>query len=250
MNREGGKGLARRIGALLCALPYEAVWGMYFLATVLLPLVVPSHAVGRPPRGPCLFCVTHVGSFDPLFVVRHSRRWRARALFHVDERHPWLRFFYQAFFRFRVTRDPREKGSLNARTVAAAVRYLAGGGSVMVFPEGHLYWEGRLYPGVAKLAHRSGAPIVPVLLGNAYVYRPGAEEEPLGRMCLRILRETRRLGGVAVHFAPPILPDPSRPEGEDVERMMRQVERVFREFYRDAYALPGPRWIAPQREGA
>jgi len=223
---------------------------MYFLATVLLPLVVPSHAVGRPPRGPCLFCVTHVGSFDPLFVVRHSRRWRARALFHVDERHPWLRFFYQAFFRFRVTRDPREKGSLNARTVAAAVRYLAGGGSVMVFPEGHLYWEGRLYPGVAKLAHRSGAPIVPVLLGNAYVYRPGAEEEPLGRMCLRILRETRRLGGVAVHFAPPILPDPSRPEGEDVERMMRQVERVFREFYRDAYALPGPRWIAPQREGA
>jgi len=250
VNREGGKGLARRIGALLCALPYEAVWGMYFLATVLLPLVVPSHAVGRPPRGPCLFCVTHVGSFDPLFVVRHSRRWRARALFHVDERHPWLRFFYQAFFRFRVTRDPREKGSLNARTVAAAVRYLAGGGSVMVFPEGHLYWEGRLYPGVAKLAHRSGAPIVPVLLGNAYVYRPGAEEEPLGRMCLRILRETRRLGGVAVHFAPPILPDPSRPEGEDVERMMRQVERVFREFYRDAYALPGPRWIAPQREGA
>ncbi|MBC7220455.1 1-acyl-sn-glycerol-3-phosphate acyltransferase [Candidatus Bipolaricaulota bacterium] len=250
MNPRGGRRLARRIGALLGALPYEAVWCVYFLAAVLLPLVVPSRAVGRPPRGPCLFCVTHVGSFDPLFVVRHSGRWRARALFLVDERHPWLRFFYQAFFRFRVTRDPREKDSLNARTLAAAVRYLKGGGSVMVFPEGYLYWAGRLYPGVAKLAHRSGAPIVPVLLGNAYVYRPGAEEDPLGRMFVRILRETRRLGGVVVRFAPPILPDPSRPEGEDVDRMMREVERVFGEFYRDAYARPGPRWIAPPRERA
>lgn len=224
---------------------------MYFAVILfILPLVVRSRRVGQPPQGACLFCVTHVGSFDPLFVIRHSRRWRMRAVFQMDERHPKLRFFYQAFFRLRVSQNEKEKDLLNRETLAAAVRYLQRGGSVMVFPEGHRYWEGRLYPGAARLAHRAGVPLVPALLANAYVYRPGAEEDPLMRMCLRILRETRRLGGVAVHFAPPILPDPSRPEGEDVDRMMRQVERVFGEFYRDAYALPGPRWIAPQREGA
>ncbi len=160
----------------------------------------------------------------------------------MDEHHPWLRFFYQAFFRFRVTGDPREKGSLNARTLDAATRYLRRGGSVMVFPEGHRYWEGRLYPGAAKLAHRSGVPIVPVLLGNAYVYRPGAEHDPLFRMLGRIVKETRRQGCVVVQFGEPIQSDPSQPEAEDVDRMMRAVERSFGEFYRTCYGLSGPTW--------
>ncbi len=219
------------------------MWLAYLAAIVfLLPVVTRSRREGQVPRGPCLFCVTHVGSFDPLFVIRHSHRWRMRALFHADERHPLLRFFYQAFFRLRVAQDPALKDTLNEQTLAAAVRYLRSGGSVMVFPEGHRYWEGRLYPGVAKLAHWAGVPIVPVLLANAYVYRPGAEEAPLYRMVWRILRETRRQGGVVVRFADPIPPNPSLSERSDVERMMGVIERVFAVFYREAYGLPGPRW--------
>lgn len=218
---------------------------VYLVAIVfVLPVVTRSRREGGVPGTPCLFCVTHVGSFDPLFAIRHSRRWRMRALFHVDERHPWLRFFYQAFFRLRVARDPAVKDSLNQGALAAAVRYLQGGGSVMVFPEGNRYWEGRLYPGVAKLAHRAAVPIVPVLLGNAYVYRPGAEADPLPRMLWRILRETRRRGGVVVHFADPILPDPAAEEQEDVERMMGTIERVFGVFYQDEYGIRGPVWRA------
>lgn len=243
MGRDGKSPPVRGVGRLLLAPICEAVWLLYLLAALLLPLAVGVEAVGRVPSGACLFCVTHVGSFDPLFVVRCSRRWRARALFQVDERHPWLRFFYQAFFRLRVSQDPKERGSLNPQTVACAARYLRRGGSVLVFPEGHEYWKGRLYGGVAVLAHRSGVPIVPVLLGNAYVYRPGAEDDPLGRMFLRILRETRRRGKVTVEFALPIPPDTSLPEEEDVDRMMREVERVFGEFYHRELGRPGPRWV-------
>ncbi len=243
MPPDRGRSALVRVWAALRTLPYEAVWSVYLcLILCVLPWVVPSRAVGGIPSGACLFCVTHVGSLDPLFLVRHSRRWRLWALFTVDERHPWLRFFYQAFFRFRVDPDRAAKGALHSQTLAAAVACLRRGGSIMVFPEGHRYWEGRLYAGVAKLAHRAGVPIVPVLLANAYVYRPGAEEAPLHRMVWCILRETRRQGGVVVHFADPIVPNPSLSERNDTERMMGLIERVFTVFYQEAYGLPGPRW--------
>lgn len=219
------------------------MWLTYVaVIVVLLPRVARSRRSGRVPDGACILCVTHVGSFDPLFVVRESRRWRMKAVFQVDERYPFLGFLYHAAWRFRVTQDPERRRILNPQTLATMVRYLQRGGSVMIFPEGHRFWERRLYPGVAQVAHRSGVPIVPVGLENAYVYRAGAEHDPLFFTLRRIVRETRRRGYVVVRFGEPIQPDPSQPEAEDVDRMMRAVERSFGEFYRTCYGLSGPTW--------
>lgn len=234
---------ARRFSDFLLVIPRELVWLTYIAAVAfLLPLVVRSRRVGDIPGGACIFCVTHVGSFDPLFVVRQSRRWRMKAVFKGDERYPFVGFLFQAIWWFRVTQDPERKRILNPRTMAAVVRYLQRGGSVMIFPEGHRFWERSLYPGVAQVAHRSEVPIVPVGLENAYVYRPGAEHDPLFRMLGKAVKETQRRGCVVVRFDAPIHPDPSQPEGEDVDRMMRAVERSFSEFYRMCYGLPGPTW--------
>jgi len=111
------------------------------------PSVGGAVAAVRPRAGQaCVLCVTHVGSFDPLFVVRASRRWRMKAVFQVDERYPFLGFLYHAVWRFRVTQDPERRRILNPQTMDMLVRYLQRG-SVMIFAEGHRFWERRLYPG-------------------------------------------------------------------------------------------------------
>lgn len=232
-----------RIKPTALFIPWELVWFVYIGTTLFaLRLIARSRRIGVVPKHACVFCATHVGGFDPLFVVLQSRRWRMKALFTGDERYPFVRFLFQAVWRFRVSQDPERKAVLNPQTLAAAVRYLERGGSVMVFPEGHRFWERKLYPGVAQIAHRSGVPIVPVGLENAYVYRVGAEHDPLLRAVRRIVRETHRRGCVGVRFGKPILPDPSLSEAEDVDRMMRAIERWFGEFYLTCYRLPGSTW--------
>lgn len=236
-----------RIRPLALFVPWEVVWLLYVLTIlVILPCIVRSKRCGTVPRQACIFCVTHVGGFDPLFVVRASRRWRMRAVFKGDERYPFVAFLFESVWRFRVSHDPEHKTALNVQTLDAVVRYLRGGGSAMIFPEGHQFWEGRLYPGVARVAHRANAPIIPVGLENARVYYPGAERNPLLRAVHRIIRETHRRGWVGVRFGEPIYPDSSQSEVEDVDRMMRAIERWFGEFYRTCYGLLGPTW-SPNR---
>lgn len=219
------------------------MWLLYVgIILFVLPIVARSKRRGTVREEACVFCVTHVGGFDPLFLVRESRRWRMKALFMGDERYPFVGFLFQAVWRFRVSQDPERKAGLNPQTLDAVVRYLQRGGRVMIFPEGHRFWERKLYPGVAQIAHRSGVPIVPVGLENAYIYRPGAEHDPLFRAVRRIVRETHRRGCVGVRFGEPIHPDPSLSEAEDVDRMMRAIERWFGEFYLTCYRLPGPTW--------
>ncbi|MBC7092467.1 1-acyl-sn-glycerol-3-phosphate acyltransferase [Candidatus Bipolaricaulota bacterium] len=234
-----------RLGSFLLAPIREVIWLFYVGAILLLPTLVRSEKRGQVPRGPCLFCVTHVGNFDPLFVVRQSRLWRMKAVYQVDKPYPLVRFLYRSFWRFRVTQDPGLKPILNPRTVAEVVRYLRRGGRVMIYPEGYRCWERRLYPGVAVIAHRAGVPIVPVGIENGYTLRPERETEPLFRVVRQVIRDYRRLGRVTVHFGGPIFPDPSRAEAEDVPRLMRAVETAFQDFYRRFYGLPGPVWAPP-----
>lgn len=221
---------------LLIRLNYAA------MCRFLIPLVFRVEGVGKPPPPPCVLAVTHVGTFEPMFVAYAGRCWWAKALFAVDPRYPFLRFIYGAFWGFEVTTDPERKKWLNPRSLSRAVEYLRRGGVVMVFPEGERFWERVLYPGAAVLARRAGVPLVPVGLENAYCYHPQAEAQSLLRAAWRIIQETRKKGTIRVHFSPPILPDPTLPEREDVDRMMRKVADAFGEYYGRFYGLPRPTW--------
>jgi 1-acyl-sn-glycerol-3-phosphate acyltransferase len=216
------------------------LWWPYGLALLFLPLLVRVKAVGERPRPPCVLAVTHTGGLEPLYVAKAARFWRMPALFSVDPRHPFLRPFYWAFWQFEVRKDERE---FNRRTLKKAVEYLKNKGMLMVFPEGARFWEGRLYPGAAVLAKRAGVPLIPVGLENAYVYEPGAENLSFLKGSWRVLKKTKQLRFVRVHFGEKILPDPGLPEWEDVERMMQELEKAFRRFYQDFYGLPGPVWL-------
>lgn len=227
----------------------ELFWLGYILSILVLTTLVRTKRVGPRPTRPCVLAVTHVGGFEPLFVTRASAHWRGWALYTMDWPNTLVRFLCRAFWRFGVTQDPARKHIVNPKTLERAVRYLQGGGSLMVFPEGDRFWERRLYRGGALLAKRAGVPLIPVGLENALVYEPGAENLPIWRGFPRALRKTLRKRWIAVHFGEPIRPNPNLPEEEDVERMMRELEHAFHEFYQKFYGLPGPVWISPKRAG-
>lgn len=235
--------------ALLSRIAQEFFWFWYFCFIVFLAGVVRIRRKGVKPPRPCVLAVTHVSGygFDPLFVTWASRHFRGFALYSRDRPGRFVRFLSQSFWRFGVTQDPKKKAIVNQETLEAAVKYLGQGGSLMVFPEGDRFWEKRLYPGAAVLAKRAQVPLIPVGIENAPTYEPGVENIPILHGISRAFWKTLRKRWVAVHFAEPIWPDPSLSEDEDVDRMMRELERVFREFYQKFYGLPGPVWIRPKR---
>ncbi|MFN3346480.1 MAG: lysophospholipid acyltransferase family protein [Candidatus Bipolaricaulaceae bacterium] len=227
----------------------ETCWLGYWLCMWVLTTLVRTRRFGPRPQRPCVLAVTHLGGFEFFFVTRASGHQRGWALYSLDRPNPIVRFLSRAFWRFGVTQDPKRKHIVNPRTLAEAVRYLKNGGSLMVFPEGARFWERKLYPGAAVLAKRAGVPLIPVGLENALVHKPGEENLPLWQGFPLALWRTVRKRWIAVHFADPILPDPTLSEEEDVDRMMRALERAFREFYQKFYGLPGPVWLSPKKAG-
>ncbi len=238
-----------RVGEILILPVLELFWLGYFSFGFVLTTFVRTKRVGPRPVRPCVLAVTHVGGFEPLFVTRASGHWRGWALYTMDWPSPFVRFLCRAFWRFGVTQNPARKRLVNPNTLERAVRYLKGGGSLMVFPEGDRFWERRLYRGAALLAKRAEVPLIPVGLENALVYEPGGENLPIWRGFPRTLWKTLKKRWIAVHFAEPIRPDPNLPEEEDVERMMRELERAFRNFYQRFYGLPGPVWVSRKKAG-
>ena len=103
--------------------------------------------------------------------------------------------------------------------VAAAREVIDAGGVFTVFPEvgppSALGAIRRLSPGVAYFALRTGAPIVPLVIG-------GNDELYLGRrLCLRVLHSVtaRELGGLATDEP---LPEPGTPAERDLTRRITE----------------------------
>jgi 1-acyl-sn-glycerol-3-phosphate acyltransferase len=121
------------------------------------------HGAGRiPPSGPLVIIANHVTYFDPVWIgVRCYRTLRYMA---------WDRLFVfppaGALLRwcgaFPVSLDNPEG---NAYRTALGI--LAGGGALLMFPEGGRSPDGtlmRFKPGAANLAIRTGATLLPVAI--------------------------------------------------------------------------------------
>ncbi len=221
---------------------WEAVRLLYLaLVVLILPRLCVIRCQGEIPKGGALLAVTHVGGLDPDIVLYVTRNWQMRAVY--GQRTPRVaNFLLQSIWRFGVTQDPQKKAAVNPKTALEVVRYLRKGGQVMIFPEGHRPWEGRLYPGAAVLAHRAGVPLIPVGLEGPDLRMPEIHELPPPRGLWRVAQEVRKHGTITVHFGPPIWPQPDIAEEEDVQRMMQGLEQAFDNFYRTFLGQPGPRW--------
>ncbi|HVW32988.1 MAG TPA: lysophospholipid acyltransferase family protein [Acidimicrobiia bacterium] len=106
---------------------------------------------------------------------------------------------------------PMERTKVNRRSAEMALELLAGGWSLVIFPEGGRSpdgWAQEFRGGAAYLAVRSGRPVVPVYLdGTRHVWPKGQ----------RLPRPYK----VTVTFGTPLSPD----SGEDARRLAGRIER-------------------------
>lgn len=127
-----------------------------------------------PRSGPAILVAYHRSWLDPPLLGAASAR-PVHFLILDDVYHKrWARWFYRWMRAIPVSSDPA--GSLSA--VREAMRRLQSGEVIGIFPEGRVFSQeqpGEFRPGVALLARRSGAAVVPVHIQGS------AEAWPRGR---------------------------------------------------------------------
>ena len=185
--------------------------------------------IGRLPDGPAILAANHRSFMDSIFlavVVDRPVSFLAKAEYFDRRRTAWL---------FRSTGQiPLRRGSPSGarRALDEALEVLAHGGTVGVYPEGTRSRDGLLHRGnlgPARLAARSGAPIVPVgLVGTHDVQTPDQRVPRVGKP-------------VTVRFGSPLRLDPRSASCRDdlrdaTDEMMSDIAALCGQEYVDRYS--------------
>jgi len=173
-----------------------------------------------PRRGGVIIAANHISACDEVFTPMCARRqvyYFAKAEYFTGTglRGRAVASVFYALGQVPVDRrDPRAA----AATLDIGAELLAGGKALGIYPEGTRSPDGRLHKfrtGVARLALRSGVPVVPVgLVGTDKVLPSGQ-------------RRWRR-APVSVRFGPP-LDFSGRAHDERSARVLREVSETIRE---------------------
>lgn len=163
-----------------------------------------------PQQGPVILAVNHRSFMDSIFlplVIRRRVTFVAKAEYFDDKKTAW---FFRGVGQIPIR---REGGSASERALASATEVLEQGGVFGIYPEGTRTRDGYLHrghTGVARLALRTGAPIVPVgMIGTD-------EIQPTDKKMPRVLRT------LEIRFGSPISID--RYSGREHDRLaLRQI---------------------------
>lgn len=182
-------------------------------------------------EGGALLAVCHVSHLDPVFVsvmVRRRVSWMARAEFY---RKPLWTVFLNRTGAFPVHRQGKALPGIRC-----ALRKLAAGEMVGIFPEGEIMRGkdsvvrgGAIRRGIGLLAARSGCPVVPVVVAGTHRLNRVLPWLPakMGRLSI--------MAGPALH-APA---DGHRRAGR--EAFANRLEQAFVTLYEDLRReYPGP----------
>jgi 1-acyl-sn-glycerol-3-phosphate acyltransferase len=183
-------------------------WIIKGVLTPVLRVLFRVHVEGRahiPRRGPVILAANHRSFLDSIFiplVVRRRVTFVAKAEYFDDRKTAW---FFRGVGQIPIR---REGGSASERALRSAQEVLDRGGVFAIYPEGTRTRDGLLHrghTGVARLALRTGAPIVPVgLVGTDEVQPVDAKLPRVGRR-------------VTIRFGAPI--DPARYRGAADDRL-------------------------------
>ncbi len=159
-------------GTLLGALAYRVIRG---LAWLLAHLVCRYRVSGRehvPTKGALLIVANHLSWFDPLLLslITTRRVW----FFTKAEMFGWPIVGWLCKITGQI---PVHRGAGDRIALERALSYLRDGRAIVFFPEGTVERQEQMiaaHPGIAMLALRSGATLLPVAhTGTRRVLRSG-----------------------------------------------------------------------------
>jgi 1-acyl-sn-glycerol-3-phosphate acyltransferase len=209
-------------------------WAIKVVMTPVLRVTYRVRVEGKehlPKRGPVILAANHRSFLDSIFlplVVGRRVTFVAKAEYFDDRKTAW---FFRGVGQIPIRRSG---GSASEGALEAATEVLEGGGVFGIYPEGTRTRDGfthRGHTGLARLARRTGAPIIPVGL-------VGTDEcQPTDKKLPRLFRD------VSIRFGAPVAPE--RYAASDDGLALRQItDEVMFEIvqlcgcyeYRDTYA--------------
>jgi 1-acyl-sn-glycerol-3-phosphate acyltransferase len=191
-----------------------------------------------PTDGPAILCPNHISFIDSMFVPAVLDR-RVTYVGKAEYLDSWkTRRLMPALGMIPID---RKGGNAAQAALDAAARVLERGELFGIYPEGTRSRDGRLHKGhtgAARLALRTGAPIIPVgIIGTR-------EIQPADAVMPRLFREA------SVRFAPPIHVDRYRDRASDklilrqiTDEVMYEIRNLTGQEYVDAYATKKPESI-------
>ncbi|MCZ7536454.1 MAG: 1-acyl-sn-glycerol-3-phosphate acyltransferase [Acidimicrobiia bacterium] len=157
-------------------------WVVKGVLTPLLRVLYRVKVEGRqniPRTGPVILAANHRSFLDSIFlplVLRRRVTFVAKAEYFDDPKTAW---FFRGVGQIPIR---REGGSASERALESAAEVLQAGGVFAIYPEGTRTRDGYLHrghTGVARLALRCGAPIVPVGMIGTDEIQPVDRKLPL-----------------------------------------------------------------------
>jgi 1-acyl-sn-glycerol-3-phosphate acyltransferase len=221
------------------ATPYAGVVGYWltkYLLTPFLRLFYRIRVEGHenvPRRGPAILASNHISFCDSFFlplVIRRRVTYVAKAEYFENWKVAW---FFRANGHIPVRRGA---GADWKRAIESAAEVLDGGGLFAIYPEGTRSKDGRLHrghTGVAMLALRTRAPIVPIgFIGTD-------QAQPVGAKMMRPFKR------VTIRIGPPLdFSEYAERAGQRVLRgvtdtVMTEIQRLSGQEYTGHYAPLG-----------
>jgi 1-acyl-sn-glycerol-3-phosphate acyltransferase len=170
-------------------------WVIKIILTPVLRIGCRIRVEGKehvPDSGPVILASNHRSFLDSIFiplVIPRRVTFVAKAEYFDDKRVAW---FFRGVGQIPIR---REGGSASERALQSAMEVLEAGGVFGIYPEGTRTRDGKLHrghTGVARLALRTGAPIIPMgLVGTD-------EVQPIDSKLPRLFRTVR------IRFGEPI----------------------------------------------
>lgn len=173
------------------AKPWPRETSLFRLAHVIVPALLRAlfrfrvEGLERYPSGPAVLVANHPSALDPLFLAAAVPD---RVLFLAAEEFLALRLVGWVMRTYGCI--PVRRGEVDLGAVREALRALADGRKVVVFPEGRVtpHPDGRPgFRGATLLAARAQAPVVPVaVLGSGRAFPLGARVPRPARVVVRV----------------------------------------------------------------
>lgn len=127
--------------------------------------------IGRenvPESGPLILCANHNGEMDMFFIG-----YRIKRLVHYMAKEELFRNPLLAKFITWLGAFPVKRGKADVEAIKTSLRLLEQNEVLGIFPEGTRMKKKaansvRVKPGIALIAQKSGAPIIPVAVSGSY----------------------------------------------------------------------------------